>query len=94
MARLLAWLLEAVIIIMIVRAVMRLFSGRSRGPSGPRAGGSPFPPKTTERIGGALVRDPQCGTHIPMSSAIRVTDGGETRYFCSAECRDAFRARA
>jgi hypothetical protein len=73
MARLLAWLLEAVIIIMIVRAVMRLFGGRFRRQAGPRAGDSP---------------------HIPMSSAIRVTDGGETFYFCSAECRDAFRARA
>jgi YHS domain-containing protein len=93
MARLLAWLLEAVVIIMVVRAVMRLFGGRKPAQSA-RTDGSPFQQKTPERIGGTLVRDPHCGTYIPESRAIRVTNDGETRYFCSAECRDAFRARA
>ena len=39
---------------------------------------------------GVMVRDPQCGVHIPESSALRVDKGGSTLFFCSAECRDRY----
>ncbi|OYV97325.1 MAG: hypothetical protein B7X11_06520, partial [Acidobacteria bacterium 37-65-4] len=45
-----------------------------------------------ERVGGQLVRDPQCGTYVPESSAITVTREGETLHFCSDTCRDAYAA--
>ena len=95
MARLLVWLFDAVILFMIVRFVMRLFGGgQTRGPRRTPSGGAPpFQQKTPERLGGTLVRDPQCGTYIPESRAIRVKVGAETLHFCSAECRDAFQAR-
>ena len=40
-----------------------------------------------------LVQDPQCGRFIPQNEAIRVSRRGRTVYFCSQECRAAYRAR-
>jgi YHS domain-containing protein len=92
MMRVLAWVMDAVIILMIVRAVIGML--KRRRTASPRADASPFGGKTQERIGGTLVRDPQCGTYIPEAGAIRVKEGGQTLYFCSPECRDAFQVRA
>ena len=39
-----------------------------------------------------LVQDPQCGRFIPQNEAIRVSRRGRTVYFCSQECRAAYRA--
>ena len=88
MGRLIAWLFDAIIVFVIVRMVLRLVGGlgtqaRSRGSRGTPA----------ERAGGTLVRDPQCGTHIPQSRAIRVGTGDHATYFCSTDCRDAYQAR-
>ena len=40
-----------------------------------------------------LARDPVCGTHVAPASALSISSGGTTYYFCSAECRDKFRTR-
>ena len=37
-----------------------------------------------------LVRDPVCGLHVAEGLALPVRAGGETLYFCSAECRDKY----
>jgi uncharacterized protein len=37
-----------------------------------------------------LKRDPVCGAYIPGSQAIQHRTGGETRYFCSEECKQKF----
>ncbi len=42
--------------------------------------------------GVALVQDPQCGRFIPQDEAIQVSRRGRTVYFCSQECRAAYRA--
>ncbi len=39
-----------------------------------------------------LVRDPVCGTYVAPASAVSLTAGGETLYFCSEECRSKYRA--
>jgi len=39
-----------------------------------------------------LVQDPQCGRFIPQNEAIQVSRRGRTVYFCSQECRTAYRA--
>jgi YHS domain-containing protein len=88
MGRLLAWLIEAVVVIVLVRAVMRLFGARAAAPRQPSA------PQPLERAGGTLMRDPNCGTYVPASRALQVRSGQETLYFCSATCRDAFTHRA
>jgi uncharacterized protein len=40
--------------------------------------------------GGALKRDPVCGTYIPIESSVRKVVSNETLYFCSTECRDRY----
>ena len=59
----------------------------------------PATPDTTKRQadasgpeGVSLVQDPQCGRFIPQNEAIRVSRRGRTVYFCSQECRAAYRA--
>jgi uncharacterized protein len=83
------WIARAIILLVILRVLLRmLFSPGSRGGGGPRSAG-PMP-RPTERVGGELVRDPQCGTYVPRTRAIAVVRGGETLYFCSAKCRDEY----
>ena len=53
-------------------------SGRGGGPKGPTV---------------RLVRDPVCGTHVAPNSAVTLTRGGTTYYFCSDRCREDFRNR-
>jgi YHS domain-containing protein len=36
--------------------------------------------------GEEMVRDPQCGVYLPLSSALKRRVRGENVYFCSREC--------
>jgi YHS domain-containing protein len=38
-----------------------------------------------------MVKDPVCGTYVPMRDAIRKTIGGQSLYFCSQECLSAYK---
>lgn len=38
-----------------------------------------------------LLEDPNCGTYVPQSNAIREEMDGKTLYFCSRQCRDEYR---
>jgi YHS domain-containing protein len=40
-----------------------------------------------------MVRDPVCGTFVLPDHAVSIADGRGRVYFCSARCRDAYRAR-
>jgi YHS domain-containing protein len=40
--------------------------------------------------GEKMVKDPQCGTYVPESEALKATRAGKTYFFCSPECRDRF----
>jgi len=33
-----------------------------------------------------MVEDPQCGTYLPLSDAIKATIHGRQHYFCSKKC--------
>ena len=86
----LLWIIRAIIILIVLRFLLRLFFGpRPQPPKRRTAPGGPV-----ERVGGELVRDPHCGTYIPKARAIAVGSGSDTRYFCSATCRDAFGVRS
>jgi YHS domain-containing protein len=50
-------------------------------------GGPSDPPK---QAGGALKRDPVCGTFVAPETSIKATIGGEVLHFCSAECRGKY----
>jgi len=86
--RLLSWLLDALILYFVARTIMRLVQG-ARSVSRPTGSSQPI-----ERSGGTLVRDPQCGTYVAQTRAVRLSSGGKTLYFCSTTCRDAYEARS
>jgi uncharacterized protein len=81
---LLIWIVRVLVILLLIRLVMRAF-GMTRGPAIPRPRR-----RDVERSGGTLVQDPHCGTYLPQSRALAVTAGGDTKYFCSPACRDAY----
>lgn len=90
MSVLLLWIVRLIVLILIIRFVVRMFSGAL----GRRAGVPRQPKRPPERIGGTLVQDPQCGTYLPQDRAITVVKGGSTAYFCSAKCRDEWASRS
>jgi len=87
----LLWLILSAV---VVRAVWRVIDGVMQGMSGesprsPRApGGAQVPAQGVQ-----MVRDPVCGTYVVPANAIAVSDGARHVYFCSAACRDKYRAR-
>jgi hypothetical protein len=105
MGEILIWVVRVIIYTVIVRVVLKLIMP-SRSAGGPRTGGfryttsgpgpraaGPRPaPPPQERLGGTLVRDPQCGTYVPESRAVIVGTGADRLTFCSTACRDAYQA--
>jgi hypothetical protein len=81
----LIWIVRVLIVLLVLRLVLRALFPRGIGAPGARTG-----PRKVERAGGALVRDPQCGTYVPKAKAIAVGSGATARYFCSPACRDTF----
>jgi YHS domain-containing protein len=69
----------------LTRGVSDLFREESAGAK-TTAGGT-RPPSAG---GGALKRDPVCGTYVPVDNSVRKVVAGETLYFCSPECRDKY----
>ena len=87
MLRAIAYLIASVLVISVVRSILGIvlkgFADLFH-PAPPQKG----PP--TVPAGGELKKDPVCGTFISTATAIQKRLGGETYYFCSAECRDKF----
>jgi YHS domain-containing protein len=52
------------------------------------------PPKQapTVHTGGELKKDPVCGTYVSVDASVKKKVNGETLHFCSAVCRDKYRA--
>ena len=76
-------LLFLVLLVVLLRAVSRLFAGILEG-AGYRREITP---------GVKLVRDPVCGVFVVPSKALTAGAGDETRYFCSEKCRRAWQKR-
>lgn len=79
----LGWILRGLAVLLLVRLVLRALRNAGRVQEPPR-------PRKVERAGGALARDPQCGTYVPRASAVTARHAGATVYFCSAACRDTY----
>ena len=84
MSAVLLWIVRILVVLLLIRLVMRAL-GLTRGPAIPRPR-----PRDVERAGVTLVQDPHCGTYLPKSRALAVTADGDTKYFCSPACRDAY----
>ncbi|BEQ14958.1 hypothetical protein [Desulfoferula mesophila] len=39
-----------------------------------------------------MVQDPQCGTYLPKHEAYSAWIDGKEQFFCSRECRDAYKS--
>lgn len=55
---------------------------------GPR---KPRRPDSQSRDGEQMVQDPQCGTYLPISDAIRANIRGQQLHFCSRKCRSLYK---
>ncbi|WP_305042119.1 PP0621 family protein [Geoalkalibacter sp.] len=69
-----------------------LWNALRRALGGPPERKAPRPAARGPR-GEDMVQDPQCGTYVPRGDALEVRDDGARHYFCSPECRDAWRAQ-
>jgi YHS domain-containing protein len=77
------WILKLVLLIVIIRAILRLVRGIAHG-----LRGASGPPRAV-----ALVRDPICGTFVAPSTAPSVGSGAQMQFFCSEECRRTYQAK-
>ena len=86
LARILRYLFWLAVVSWSVAILRRLVNniGRGSGSVGPQMD------VPTNEVAKKLVRDPVCGMHIAEGLALSVQQGGETLYFCSAECRDKY----
>jgi YHS domain-containing protein len=82
MARILLW---GILIVLLVRAIMRLTRGVLQGAGYSRNGGSP--------ASVALVKDPVCGVFVSPTHALSAGAGPETKFFCSEKCRAEWKGR-
>jgi YHS domain-containing protein len=85
---LLRLILFIVLALFVARAFWRLMDGVIEGLRGPSGSG-----KRTPARGVHMVRDPVCGTFVLPDRAVSIADGHQRIYFCSAACRDKYRAR-
>jgi len=97
MLRLVAYLLVSVLLISVVRSIMGvILKGfadlfHPSGPQQPNANASAG--SRNLPAGGELKKDPVCGTYVSAATSVKKSLGGDTYYFCSADCRDKFRAK-
>ena len=77
-------ILLGVLLIILARMFWRVVDGIIEGASGQRR---------QVRAGVKLQRDPVCGTYVAPGTALSLTSGGTTQYFCSEKCRNEYLAR-
>jgi YHS domain-containing protein len=87
------WILRIFVLLFVLKMIRSFLGGPAQ--RSPNAGrGTPrgkAPGQQVVRQGGQLVRDPHCGTYVPMNNSVHLVSGRDTLYFCSASCRDAYR---
>jgi uncharacterized protein len=83
-------LLIVIAALVVMRLVGRFLLGLFVGLADPAPGGTRGPSRGPARakVAGALVQDPVCGTYVPRETAIAVSAGAGTRFYCSEACRD------
>ncbi len=80
------------VVFFVVRSLKKHLEGRQAQKS---AQAPPAPPKeatVAARRDDAeeMALDPVCGSYVPLSAAVKSTNGGRAVYFCSEECRMRF----
>jgi YHS domain-containing protein len=82
----LRYLLLLILVAIVARAFWRIVDGVVEGMRGPAPAGR------TPVAGVQMERDPVCGTFVVRERAITLGSGDRRLYFCSAGCRDKYRA--
>ena len=78
--------LFVILSVFVARAFWRMVDGVIEGFSGqPRR-------SNIQTRGVQIARDPVCGTYVVPDRAVAITDGRRQTFFCSADCRDKYRA--
>ena len=93
MFRVIFYLIFAVVLISVLRAVMGIIAkgfGELMGPRPPQTGQPSQGPGRQVPLTGELKKDPACGTYISAATSLQEKVGGETFYFCSKQCRDKY----
>ena len=96
------WLLRALLIFLLVRALVKLAGGllkgllavpQTAGAGGAAGRGTGTPNAPVSR--GTLVQDPVCGTSVLRARALPGRSAsGAPAFFCSEQCRSAYDAQA
>ena len=86
--RLILYVVVGVIILTLLRSVLEAVGKAFSSPATPAGAPSAGPPRG--QAPQSLKKDPVCGTFVSTATAMQKNKGGETYYFCSAECRDKF----
>jgi len=73
----------------LLRGFLRSIFG---GLNTPVATNNPARPAPRVSPGGELKKDPVCGTYVSEDTSVTKRVDGQTVYFCSAACRDKYRA--
>ena len=79
-----------VLAMLMARAAWRVIDGVREGLAGR---GARVEDRHIPTRGIQMVRDPVCGTYVIPDRALALSDGSGRVFFCSASCRDKYRAR-
>jgi len=85
----LGFVLDVLFALFIARAAWKLIQGFMEGYAGPAS-----PPRGDRSVPSVhMSRDPVCGTFVIPNPALVIREGSRQVFFCSAACRDKYRAR-
>ena len=87
--RLILYVIVWVVILTLLRSVLEAV-GKAFSSAGTPSAGAPSAGAPRGQAPQSLKKDPVCGTFVSTATAMQKNKGGETYYFCSAECRDKF----
>jgi hypothetical protein len=86
------FLVILVLIYVGLRALKALVNPPGRGePRGGHQGAYGPSSDSNLPVTDEMLKDPHCGVYFPRKEGVPLKIAGETRYFCSTRCRDAYR---
>ena len=86
----LGFVLDFLVAMFLARAAWKLIQGFMEGYAGPAS-----PPGGKRPVQSVhMSRDPVCGTFVIPNPALAIKEGSRQIFFCSAACRDQYRAKS
>jgi hypothetical protein len=82
--------LDVLFALFIARSIWKLLQGFLEGYSGQAAPSGGNRPAASVHMS----RDPVCGTFVIPNLSLAIRDGSRQIFFCSAACRDKYRAKS